>query len=61
MNILNNFPLLETERFLLRPIEVGDANEIFQYFSLNEVTKYYDLDTFTDINRAIHLIENWQK
>ena len=38
MNILNNFPLLETERFLLRPIEAGDANEVFLYFSRNEVT-----------------------
>lgn len=61
MNILNNFPLLETERFLLRPIEVDDADEVYHYFSQDEVTKYYDLDTFTSRNEAIQLIENWQK
>ncbi|WP_391205171.1 GNAT family N-acetyltransferase [Psychrobacillus sp. L4] len=61
MNIFNNFPHIETERFRLRPIEVSDANEVFHYFSLDEVTKYYDLDTFTDVAEAIQLIENWQK
>lgn len=57
---LNNFPQIETERFRLRPIELTDANEVFHYFSLDQVTKYYDLDTFTDMSEAIRLIENWQ-
>ncbi|TQR21639.1 GNAT family N-acetyltransferase [Psychrobacillus vulpis] len=61
MNILNNFPRLETERFKLRRIEVKDAVEIFNYFSRDEVTKYYDLDTFMNITEAIQLIENWEK
>lgn len=61
MITLNNFPYIETERFLLRPIEVGDADEVFHYFSKDEVTKYYDLDTFTDVDEAIQLIENWEK
>ncbi|GGA38739.1 GNAT family N-acetyltransferase [Psychrobacillus lasiicapitis] len=61
MKTLNDFPYLETERFLLRAIEVKDAEEVFHYFSLDEVTKYYDLDTFTSRNEAIQLIENWQK
>jgi len=59
--LLKKFPYLETEHFLLRRIEVSDANEVFQYFSHDEVTKYYDLDTFKDISEATRLIENWQK
>ncbi|MFZ0577311.1 MAG: hypothetical protein WAM41_07340, partial [Psychrobacillus psychrotolerans] len=43
------FPTLETERFILGPIEISDANEVFYYFSKDEVTKYYDLDTFKDV------------
>ncbi|MFF2753754.1 GNAT family N-acetyltransferase [Psychrobacillus sp. NPDC058041] len=61
MNTLKNFPHIETERFLLRPIEVKDADAVFHYFSKDEVTKYYDLDTFTNVDEAIQLIENWQK
>ena len=60
-NKLDDFPCIETERFILRQIEFSDANEVFQYFSRNEVTKYYDLDTFKHINEATKLIESWQK
>ncbi|WP_144510753.1 GNAT family N-acetyltransferase [Bacillus sp. FJAT-22090] len=60
MNRLKNFPEIETDRYLLRAIEMSDAEEIFHYFSKDEVTKYYDLDTFVEVNEAIRLIENWQ-
>ncbi|MCA1029656.1 GNAT family N-acetyltransferase [Bacillus timonensis] len=56
MNGTKVFPTLETERFILRKIEVEDAPEIFDYFSKDEVTKYYDLDTFTEIKQAEQLI-----
>ncbi|QFG00644.1 N-acetyltransferase [Psychrobacillus glaciei] len=61
MITFNNFPHIETERYLMRSIEISDANAVFHYFSKDEVTKYYDLDTFTDVDEAIQLIENWQK
>lgn len=60
MNVIKDFPKIETERFVLRAIEISDAEEIFHYFSKDEVTKYYDLDTFVEVNEAIRLIENWQ-
>ena len=60
-NHKKKFPRLETERFLLRPIEASDTKEVFHYFSQDEVTKYYDLNTFKDIKEAKVLIENWQK
>lgn len=61
MNILSEFPQLETVRFTLRLLEVDDAKEVFHYFSQNKVTEYYDLDTFTNITEAEKLIENWKK
>ena len=45
----------------MRPIEISDAKEVFYYFSKDEVTKYYDLDTFEDVKEAKVLIGNWQK
>jgi ribosomal-protein-alanine N-acetyltransferase len=60
-NHKKRFPRLETERFLLRPIEISDAKDVYHYFSQDEVTKYYDLNTFKDIREAKVLIENWQK
>lgn len=55
------FPVLETERFMLRRITLEDAKELYDYFSKDEVTEYYDLDSFTDIQQAINLIERWDE
>lgn len=55
------FPILETDRFVLRRITLEDANEIFDYFSKDEVTKYYNSDSFTDIQQAVQLIEKWDE
>lgn len=52
------FPVLETERFYLRKIELSDANSLFDYFSKNEVTKFYDLETFSSVQEAIELIHS---
>ncbi|PLT28476.1 GNAT family N-acetyltransferase [Peribacillus deserti] len=55
------FPVLETERFILRKIIPSDAPELFHYFSKDEVTKYYDLDTLTSMNQAAELIIGLQE
>ncbi|WP_081398180.1 GNAT family N-acetyltransferase [Paenibacillus odorifer] len=58
---VEGFPVLETDRFILRRITLDDAKEIYNYFSKDEVTQYYDLDSFTDIQQAINLIERWDE
>ncbi|RIW38782.1 N-acetyltransferase [Bacillus salacetis] len=50
------FPLLETERLILREITVEDAQAIYENFSDDRVTEYYDLETFTDLSQAEALI-----
>lgn len=52
-----NFPVLETERLLLRKMELTDARSMYQYFSKDEVTRFYDLETFTSEQEALDLIQ----
>ncbi|MEK4073508.1 GNAT family protein [Paenibacillus sp. FSL K6-1122] len=53
------FPELETKRLLLREIKQSDSQDIFQYFSSDEVTRFYDLESFTTIKQAEELIQRW--
>lgn len=46
------FPVLETERLFLRQLTQNDAEDLFEYFSLDEVMEYYDLETFTQLKDA---------
>jgi ribosomal-protein-alanine N-acetyltransferase len=36
------FPILETERLILRELELGDAESIFQFLSDEDIVRYYD-------------------
>jgi ribosomal-protein-alanine N-acetyltransferase len=58
---MNAFPILETERLILRQLRVEDAFDLYQYFSKDEVTEFYDLDSFTEVKQAQDLIMNWQE
>jgi ribosomal-protein-alanine N-acetyltransferase len=51
------FPQLETRNLLLRSIESTDAEAIYHIFADDEVTRLYDLDTFTSVEQATQLIE----
>ncbi|MFE8702455.1 GNAT family N-acetyltransferase [Cytobacillus sp. FJAT-54145] len=50
------FPILETERLVLRQLKEKDAPNLFSYFSKDEVTEYYDLESFTSKQQAVDLI-----
>jgi [ribosomal protein S5]-alanine N-acetyltransferase len=54
---LDVFPILETERLVLREITSKDVRAIYDNFSDERVTEYYDLETFTDLSQAEALIE----
>lgn len=56
-NAFKFFPVLETERLVLRQLQLKDAPQIYSYFSLDKVTEFYDLETFTSEEQAIHLID----
>ena len=50
------FPILETDRLILREILPEDAKAIYAIFSNEEVTKYYGLKTFEQLKQAEDLI-----
>lgn len=55
------FPVLETPRLRLRQLEPADAPALFGLFSDPAVTRYYDLDTFTDPAEADELLERFRR
>ncbi|HCA08804.1 GNAT family protein [Chryseobacterium sp.] len=50
------YPVLETERLLLRQLAPHDAEDLFEYFSLDEVMEYYDLAPFKTLEDAQNII-----
>ncbi|GMQ78594.1 MAG: GNAT family protein [Anaerolineae bacterium] len=50
------FPELQTANLRLRQLKSSDADALFQIFSNDEVTKYYELETFSSIQDALALM-----
>lgn len=50
------FPNLETERLILRELTREDAESVFNCFSNEEVTRYYGLEPFKEIQQAENLV-----
>ncbi|WP_353120303.1 GNAT family protein [Myroides odoratus] len=57
----NEFPTLQTDRLFLRALHFTDAPALFDYFSKDEVTDFYDLPTFQAIHEAQELLLAWQE
>ncbi len=55
-DIFTNLPTLETERLLLRKITVGDAQDMFQYGSDAEVSRYVTWDAHKTIEDTMEFI-----
>ncbi|MEH7086938.1 GNAT family protein [Neobacillus drentensis] len=55
------FPILETERLILREIRKEDSENIFACFSNNDVTRYYGQQSFQNIEQAEQLVEFFSK
>ncbi|MDR2234760.1 MAG: GNAT family N-acetyltransferase [Chryseobacterium sp.] len=53
------YPVLETERLILRQLTPEDAEDLFEYFSLDEVMEYYDLAPFKTIEEARNIIKHF--
>lgn len=51
-------PVLETERLIIRPIELKDAQEIYQWTGDERVTRYMSYPTHTDISQTIEWIKS---
>jgi [ribosomal protein S5]-alanine N-acetyltransferase len=54
------YPVIETERLVLRQITRDDAEDIFKYLSDENVMKYYGLEPFKSTDEALKEIEWYQ-
>lgn len=50
------FPVIETERLILRPLETGDAPSLLAIFSDPEVMKYWNTAAWTEVHDAYNFI-----
>lgn len=55
-DVFVQFPAIETPRLVLRELREGDADAVFTLFRDPAVTRYHDLDTFTEIAQAREVI-----
>lgn len=55
--VFATFPEIETERLLLRELLPEDAPTVYRLFADPQVTRYYDLEIYTDVGQAEELIE----
>ncbi|MFT9820902.1 GNAT family N-acetyltransferase [Lysinibacillus sp. NPDC056185] len=55
------FPNLETERLILRELTQDDAESVFNCFSNEEVTRYYGVEPFKEIQQAENLVNLFSK
>jgi ribosomal-protein-alanine N-acetyltransferase len=53
----NAVPMLETARLVLRPITTADAPALLSLFGDKDVTRFYDLETFTSVEQAEALVQ----
>ncbi|MGO4292288.1 GNAT family N-acetyltransferase [Chitinophaga sp. RAB17] len=56
-----HLPVLSTGNLVLRPIEEKDTATLFHHFSDDAVTKYMDIDSFSNISEATHIIQFFRK
>jgi ribosomal-protein-alanine N-acetyltransferase len=57
-NIFANLPELETRRLVLRKFRLEDADEVFEYASDPEVTRYTIFDFHTDKQQTINFLNS---
>ena len=58
--VFQSFPQVETRNLILRRMQLTDSNAIFRILGDDEVTRYYDDTTFTDVSQARDQIETWE-
>jgi [ribosomal protein S5]-alanine N-acetyltransferase len=52
------FPIIETERLLLRKPEADDIPKLYSIFSNPETTRFYDVEPFRSVSEAEDLLES---
>jgi ribosomal-protein-alanine N-acetyltransferase len=53
---LSTFPQITTERLILRDFKETDAQAVYEIFSDNRVTEFYDIDTLSCVDQAKRIV-----
>lgn len=53
------FPIIETQRLVLRQITTADAESLFSFFSDPQVMRFYDCEALVKLEEAIGLIQRF--
>ena len=56
----SNFPVLETERLLLREWDVADAEDLFAIYSNEDVVRYTPITAYTTLEQAVTKAANFR-
>ncbi|MBE1555437.1 GNAT family N-acetyltransferase [Sporosarcina limicola] len=54
------FPILETARLRLIEVRAEHASTVFDIFSNPQVTKYYGMDSFTEVGQAEKMVQHFR-
>lgn len=57
--MFNRIPTLTTSRLTLRPVQPTDAEDLYNFYSVDEITKFYDLITYNSISETQNIIDLW--
>jgi len=55
------FPKLSTDRLILDELKPEDSDFLYWHFANKDVVKYYDLESFTNRDQALSLIQLFKK
>ena len=56
LDALASFPVIRTERLVLRALDPADADAVFAIFGDDDVTRFYDRTTMKSRDEAIELL-----
>lgn len=56
--MISKEPILETDRLVLRPLTLDDAEACYSWNSDERVTKYMSYSTYTDISQTVNWIKS---
>lgn len=60
MNMRLDMPTIQTKRLRLRPVEIDDASDMYEYYKDTHVMKYMSVQTHKDIDETLHMLKCWE-
>lgn len=58
---MNKFPVIETERLILRQLTINDSESMFEIFSSEKVMKYFGMFPYTELYQTMLLINRFNE